>query len=216
MERTNRPRPGCDQIQEAISATLDQERPDVDATTVDLHLGDCATCRTFADGAAMLHRRIRVRPADPVPNLAITILDAVPLRPTGTTEPAWWSARAPWARIGLLLVAALQLVLAVPAFAVGHDHGASVHLARELGSWDVALAVAWVAVVLRPSRAAGLLPFATAFAAVMVGTSVLDVAGGHQSPLDEVHHLLHFAGLTCTWVLSRSGPKVERLIPSFR
>jgi len=216
MERTNHPRPGCDQVQEAISAVLDQERPELDPTTVDLHLGGCATCRAFADGAAALHRRTRVRPADPVPNLAAGILDAIPLQPAGATEPAWWASRARWARIGLLLVAAIQLVLAVPALIMGGEHGHSVHLARELGSWDVALAAAWVAVVLRPSRAAGLLPFATAFATVMVGTSVLDVAGGHQAPLDEVHHLLHFGGLTCTWLLARSGPRVERLIPSFR
>jgi len=215
MERTNHPHPGCDQVQEAISAVLDQERPEIDATTVDLHLGDCATCRAFADGAAALHRRIRVRAADPVPNLAVPILDAVPLH-AEEAEPAWWASRTRWVRIGLLLVAAIQLVMAVPALFMSSEHGASVHLTRELDSWDVALAAAWIAAVLRPSRAVGLLPFATAFAVVMVGTSVLDVAGGHQAPLDEVHHLLHFAGLTCTWLLARSVPRVERLIPSFR
>jgi predicted anti-sigma-YlaC factor YlaD len=215
MERTNDPRLGCDQVQEAISAVLDQERPAIEAMAVDLHLGGCATCRAFADGAAVLHRRIRVRPADPVPNLAAPILDAVPLH-DAAPEPAWWASPTRWARIGLLLLAAIQLVMAVPALLTGSEHGASVHLARELDSWDVALAAAWIAAVIRPSRAVGLLPFTAAFAMVMVGTSVLDVAGGHQAPLDEVHHLLHFAGLTCTWLLARSGPRVERFIPSFR
>jgi predicted anti-sigma-YlaC factor YlaD len=216
MERTNRPRPGCDRVQEAISAVLDDERSEIDLATVELHLTDCPACRAFAGGAAALHRRTRVRPADPVPNLAAAILDAVPLSSGPTTGPQSPPSRVGWARVALLVVAVIQLVMAVPALFMSGEHGASVHLARELDSWDVALAAAWIAAVLRPSRAVGLLPFATAFATVMVGTSVLDVAGGHQAPIDEVHHLLHFAGLTCTWLLARSVPRVERLLPSFR
>jgi predicted anti-sigma-YlaC factor YlaD len=216
MERINRPRPGCDQVQEAISAILDRERSEMDATTVDLHLAGCTTCRAFADGAATLHRRTRVRPADPVPNLAASILDAVPLSSGPASAPASRPSRVGWARVGLLLVAVTQLALAVPALIMGDESGASVHIARELGSWDVALAIAWVAVVLRPSRAIGLLPFATALAAVMVGTAALDVADGHRPPIDEMHHLLDLAGLTCTWLLAKSVPRVERLIPSFR
>ena len=39
----------------------------------------------------------------------------------------------------LLVVALTQLLIALPALVLGDEAGTTVHLARELGSWDAAL-----------------------------------------------------------------------------
>jgi predicted anti-sigma-YlaC factor YlaD len=216
MERNNRPPVACDHVQEAISAGLDHEPATLDGATIEDHLAGCAACRTFDSGATALQRRSRERSTDEVPNLVGSILNAVPLVSDHQDGTGWRPAGlAGAARIALLLVAVVQLVLAVPALVLGDESGASIHVARELGSWDVALAIAWIAVVLRPERAVGLLPFAAALAAVMMGTAILDIIEGHRPVVDELHHTLGVLGLACTWLLSRSVPRVERLLASF-
>ena len=94
--------------------------------------------------------------------------------------------------------------IALPALVLGDEAGTTVHLARELGSWDAALAIAWLVVTWAPRRAAGLLPFAVALAAVMVGTALLDVAERPRRALTgEAHHVLDLAGLAMVWLLAR-------------
>jgi predicted anti-sigma-YlaC factor YlaD len=216
MERTNRPPVACDRVQEAISAALDHEPAQLDRATVDQHMAGCPACRAFTSGATVLQGRTRERATEEAPNLVGSVLNALPLGPGSEAEGRWVPAGlAGAARLALLLVALVQLVLAVPALVLGDESGASIHVARELGSWDVALAVAWIAVVLRPTRAVGLLPFAAALAAVMGATAVLDIMEGHRPVLDELHHALGLVGLGCTWLLSRSVPRVERLLASF-
>ena len=108
-----------------------------------------------------------------------------------------------WARYALFIVAATQLLLALPALLLGDSLGASVHIARELGSWDVALAVGLLYAAWRPERAGGLLPFAAALAGTMALTAVLDVTAGRQSVLSESHHVLELVGLSLLVVLAR-------------
>ena len=52
------------------------------------------------------------------------------------------------------------------------------HVARELGSFDVALAVGLLVAAWQPARAWGLLPVATVLALVMGVTAVLDLVDG--------------------------------------
>jgi predicted anti-sigma-YlaC factor YlaD len=91
----------------------------------------------------------------------------------------------------------------VPLVLFGRDLGASVHVARELGSWDVALAFGLLYAAWKPDKASGLLPFAAALAGAMMVTAVLDVASGRQSVLSESHHLLEIVGLALLVVLAR-------------
>ena len=98
------------------------------------------------------------------------------------------------ARYVLLWVGLTQLVLAVPALA-GDDRGASTHVARELGSWAVALAVGLLVVAWQPRRAAGLLPFALALSGAMALTASLDVIAGHAPASGELLHVLDVAGV---------------------
>jgi predicted anti-sigma-YlaC factor YlaD len=136
-----------------------------------------------------------VRPAEPVPDLSAAIL-AKARGPVGQPFE--------WARYALLTVALPQLVLALPALLLGHATGASLLVAREMGSFDVALAVGLLVAAWQPARANGLLPFAAALAGTLMVTAALDVADGRVPVVGEAHHVLDVAGLVLLWLLTKS------------
>ena len=59
-------------------------------------------------------------------------------------------------RAGLAAVAAAQLAITVPLLLLGHDHDAGAHAAHELGSFDLALAIAFAVGAIRPALRPGL------------------------------------------------------------
>ncbi len=185
----------CEQCRDAVSARLDGEPFGVPEDAVAEHLRTCAACRAFAGAADELHRAMRVRPAEAVPDLSEAIL-AKARRPAGQPFE--------WARYALLTVALTQLVLALPALVLGHDPGASLHVAREMGSFDVALGVGLLVAAWQPARANGLLPFAAALAGTLMLTAALDVADGRVPIVGEAHHVLDVAGLALLWLLTKS------------
>jgi predicted anti-sigma-YlaC factor YlaD len=181
----------CEDFQEAISARIDGEELPIAAAAVDAHLATCVTCTEFAARAQMLARTVRVRQVDAVPDLSPAILAAAPAK-----------VRT-WPRYVLLWIGLTQLVLALPALA-GQESGASTHLARELGSWDVALAVGLLVVAWQPRRASGLLPFALALAGATALTAALDIASGHVPVAGEAIHLIDVAGVVALWMAARA------------
>ncbi len=189
----------CDTIREALSARLDGEAPGLDAAAVDAHLRTCRDCTTWSEELATLHRILRVREAEAVPDLSAAILAAHP-EPRRRSAFAEVISPARWA---LFAVALTQLLLAAPALLLGEDAGATVHVARELGSFDVALAVGLLVAAWQPARAWGLLPLAAALALVMAGTAVLDTVDGRASSFGEAHHLLDVAGVALLWLVAR-------------
>ena len=56
-------------------------------------------------------------------------------------------------RVGLITLAVVQMLLAAPLVLFGRDAGAPIHLAREIGSFDLALAIGFFIVGWRPARA---------------------------------------------------------------
>jgi predicted anti-sigma-YlaC factor YlaD len=189
----------CDTFREALSARLDGEAPGLDDDDIDSHLDTCEACGAWAEELATLHRMVRVREAEVVPDLTAAILgiQPAPVRrsPLGeTVGPARWA---------LFVVALTQLVLAAPALVLGEDSGATVHVARELGSFDVALAVGLLVAAWQPARAWGLLPVVAALALVMATTAVVDVVRGTASGFGEAHHVLDLAGLVLLWMVAR-------------
>lgn len=188
----------CDRFQDALSARLDGEAPPpgLDDDAVDAHVASCAACAAFLAGAGAQHRALRVRAAEPVPDLVGRILGSLPpaVRPGPVRE---------WARYALYAVATTQLLLALPAVLLGEDPGASIHVARELGSFDVALGVGLLWAAWQPRRAAGLLPMVAALAGTMVVTALLDVGRGEAPFGGEAHHVLDLLGLGFLWALTR-------------
>lgn len=194
----------CDMIREALSARLDGEATSLDDDAVDHHLHTCPACTAWADELTALHRVVRVREAEPVPDLTAAILAAAPTATRARRRSPLTEVVSP-ARWALLVVALTQLVLAAPALLLGEDAGASVHVARELGAFDVALAVGLLVAAWQPARAWGLLPVVAALACVMGGTAVLDVVRGTASSLGEAHHVLDLAGVAVLWWVARDA-----------
>ncbi len=184
----------CVRFRDAISARLDGEDAGVEDEAVERHLRTCISCTDFSDQSRVLHRSTRLRAAEPVPDLVGAVL-------ARAETPRRFHPE--WARYALFAVAATQLLLALPALLLGDSLGASVHIARELGSWDVALAFGLLYAAWRPERASGLLPFAAALAGTMALTAVLDITTGRQSVLSESHHVLELVGLSLLVVLAR-------------
>ncbi|HEX3540253.1 MAG TPA: zf-HC2 domain-containing protein [Acidimicrobiales bacterium] len=186
----------CTTYREAISAAMDGEDPGCRHAEVAAHLAGCPACQAWAEVAGSLTRRARVGVADVVPDLTTSIVAGVGFerRPVGSPAVV--------ARLGLLMVAAAQLLLAVPPL-LGRDAGASIHVAHEQGSWDLALAVGLLVVVVQPRRAASLLAVMAALAGGLALTMAVDIAAGRTNAAAEAPHGLAFLGLAFLWLLSR-------------
>ncbi len=200
----------CDAVREALSARLDGEPSGQPDDLVDAHLTGCRACTAWSEELATLHRMVRVREAEPVPDLSAAIVAAFDPSPADRRRAVARSRRpvlgeaVSGTRWALFVVALTQLVLAGPAL-FGDDPGASVHVARELGSFDVALAVGLLVAAWQPARAWGLLPVAAALAAVMAGTAAFDIVDGRASSFGEAHHLLDLAGVALLWLVARDA-----------
>lgn len=207
----------CDTIREALSARIDGEDPGLPDEQLALHLRTCSTCETWAEELGALHRMVRVREADPVPDLTAEILARAPHSDGAGRQPR---AAEPVsvARWVLFAVALTQLVLAAPGLLLGEDAGATVHVARELGAFDVALAVGLLVAAWQPARAWGLLPVTVALGLVVGATAVVDVVQDRAGSLGEAHHLLDLAGVFLLWRVARdeqpAAPSTRRLIAS--
>ncbi len=197
----------CEDCRDAASARLDAEAlPDgLTDDEVDTHLATCSDCRAWVEGATTLHRSLRVRPVAPVVDRTEQILAAVPVsaRPRPVREAV---------RYALLAIGLTQLVLAVPALILAEDAQAPVHVAREMGAFELALGVGILATAWRPRLAAGLLPFAGALAGAMLLTAGIDVAQGQAVALTEAHHVLDLIGVALLTLLHpSSGPHRRHL-----
>jgi predicted anti-sigma-YlaC factor YlaD len=193
----------CAACREAVSAGLDGEELAAPPAAVDAHLASCPGCRRFSDAAAALRDDTRAMPALSAPNLTSAILARIGAEVQGgRSAPAGYHREL---RIALAVVAALQLLLALPALVLGNDGTAPIHAARELGSFSAALAVGFMVCAWQPRRVAGLLPVAGALAAFLAVTAALDLASGRAIALAEASHLLELGGVGLLILLGRSS-----------
>jgi predicted anti-sigma-YlaC factor YlaD len=100
----------------------------------------------------------------------------------------------------------VQLVIVWPGAFLDDWHAAA-HIANELTSWDLGLAVGFLLVAWLPSRAWGALPVIAVMVALLTWTSVADLVTGRAEPTREAVHALQVAGLGCVWALSRCLPR---------
>jgi predicted anti-sigma-YlaC factor YlaD len=181
----------CARARESISATLDGERGSTDRA-VDAHLRRCRACRAFRARAVDLQGTVQEARAL-LPDLTADIVD-------GVARDREWKIE-PWVRIALFALGIAQLALAVPGL-LGTDEGAPIHIAHEVGSWDVALAIGFIFVAWRPLRAVGMLPFVAALSFMLVLTAGIDLVHGHAEAIFETTHLLEVAGSVLLWYLA--------------
>lgn len=179
-------------MRELLSAQLDQESTTDEEATANAHLGRCAQCQAWWSEIGQVNRVLRVRLAEAVPDLASGVLARAHPPTVG---------RRQWVRLCLAAVAAGELVLAAPGLLLG-EGADSVHDARHLGSFGVALSIGLIYVAWRPARAFGILPIVVALAVTMFVSAVVDVAHGRTTSLSEAHHILEIAGLVLVWTLA--------------
>ncbi len=185
----------CDAVREAISASLDGEPSGVERSTLDAHLSDCPGCRLWREDAHELTRRARLVSASQVPVPSAPFLAAL----NAAARPRTWWRSLSLTRGALALVAVGQLVVTIPPLLYGNDHEAPMHVAHELGAFDMALAVGFLVAALRPARAQGMRALVGCAALLLVATAVVDLVAGRTTVSDELPHLLAVAG----WLLLR-------------
>jgi predicted anti-sigma-YlaC factor YlaD len=186
----------CSECRTEVSARLDDEGDPAIAPAVDAHLVGCADCRRWVERTQVLHRHIRVRPVEAPLDRTDAILSAVPLdiRPR---------AARPSARLALAGIGLAHVAVAIPALAFADKERAPIHLAREVGAFELALGVALMVAAWRPRVAAGLVPAAAAAAGGVALAATADLLAGRATVSTEAHHLLTFLGLGLLGVLVR-------------
>ncbi len=162
---------------------------------VDQHLASCPECRVHAERVARLDRVVRVRPAEPVPDLVAAV--------TARARPARLG-RGGWMRPALAWVAVVMLVQSVPPLVLGELGGIDAHFARHLGAFGTALAIGFAFAAWKPHRAFGLLPFTAALVATTLVSIGADVISGTRTPLAELLHVTELAGLVLLWMIAGS------------
>jgi predicted anti-sigma-YlaC factor YlaD len=192
----------CDRVREAISARIDGEDPGVPDGAIEAHLATCAACRGWQQRAHAMTRRARLGGRFLEQDLTARVLAAIPPEPARRQPARRQSARrlgAAWGvgmarRAGLAAVAVAQLAITIPLLILGHDHDTGLHAAHELGSFDLALAIAFAVGAVRPALSAGLAWPCAIAAAGLAGTAIADLAAGQTFGADEAQHLVAVAG----------------------
>jgi len=188
--------PTCVEVRESLSAVMDREWPALRREQVSEHLGGCPVCRSWEVRARDATRRVRLGFPAPSAGLDDRLTAAVVSR-----------SRSRWAmplRIALALVGWAIAVVSLPALVYGVDPEASMHAAHELGSLNVALALALVLAALRPRRAAGILPVLGGAMVLLVFTAGDDVLRGDTTWSHEAPHALVVAGFLLLLGLART------------
>ena len=200
----------CQRSRDIISARLDGEATAFEAEAVYDHLAVCSACRRWEDEALRCSRSVRIGTAGPVPDLSARILAAVTA--TGSPDlPARRRRLDPNAtRAALGVLGFLQLLAGLPALLFGVDGGAPIHVAREIGSFDLALAVGFVFAAWRPAYAPGLLPVAAGLVVALAGSTAADILRNQVSAVAEAGHSPQVLGLMLVAVLARSAVESPR------
>jgi predicted anti-sigma-YlaC factor YlaD len=194
----------CDSARAELSAALDGELSQSLAGPLAEHLTDCVDCQNWRDAAHLLTRRVRLTPARPIPDLTPQILDAVLADRAAHRRP---DRTRRLARVGLVAAALAQFVIVLPSLILG-DAGVGIppHASRELGAFNLALAVGFAAAALRPARARGMLPLVGVATVALVVLAFIDTAHGQTTLLAELPHVITVAGWLLLHRLARADP----------
>jgi predicted anti-sigma-YlaC factor YlaD len=191
----------CEDCRDAVSARLDGEDTGVPADAVDRHLTTCRTCRRFAARVQALGEMVPV-PQEPVADRSAAILAAL-----GVRSPRRPMVPERIARAGLAMTGVMQIVAAL----VGIGLGGVPHTLRDLGAFEIALAIGFLVAALRPSTAAGLLPTAAALALCLLAVVALDIVGGETAVAREGTHVTEFIGVALVWMIARGRSAAYRV-----
>ena len=192
----------CQRAREALSAALDREQQPPLTPELAEHLSTCKACQQWQEALHQLTRRVRLSAARTIPDQTPQLLSAVlaDQQPPENCRPA-----RRFARWGLTAVAVGQLVIIIPALVLGQA-GPLVppHASRELGAFNLALSVGFLAAALRPTRARGMLAVIGAATTALIVLAGIDTALGQTTLLAETPHLITLAGWMTLYLLART------------
>lgn len=181
----------CDVCREALSARIDGEPEPVPAAHVDRHVEACGDCADWYARSARAVRALRLRPAEPVPDLTAAIVDHTdrrPVRPRPVVSP-------------LLRAVLAGLGIAQCGLAVGAHGGHGPLPLCETVAWNLALGLAMLGGAVRPRLVTGAIAVVTAAAAVSAAVLATDVVR-HELPVHRVGaHVVLLAALATLLVL---------------
>lgn len=188
---------------------MDGEPAGMPSHVLDAHVAECPSCRNWQAAALVVTRRARVAPAVPTPDVTRAVLERLgEVAGSPRRRTAWV---VPVARAVLIVLGAVQMALALPPLVgAAATMSAPAHVARESGSWSIALAVAFVAVAVVPRLAAGSLPVLGAFTVVLGSVTVPDLISGQVPTERAAGHLLILAGTLAVAVLAWRGRRIAR------
>lgn len=190
----------CSIYRDELSARLDGEEPSIGDELLDRHLATCMSCASFARSTQSIHRAIRVRAAEPIPDLHASILDRIePLAPSSLGERS--ESAISWTRYVLAVLGLTMIILSIPSLVL-HGSNDALHMSRELGAWDAAFGAGLLFAAWQPARARGLFPMAAALAGFMILAASIDVITGRATFVDEYHHVLELSGVAALWYLA--------------
>jgi predicted anti-sigma-YlaC factor YlaD len=203
----------CGTAREALSALLDGEALPCARGDLDTHIATCDECQQWREAAHLVTRRARLTSALSVPNSTERILAAVLAdRPA---RPGILYARL--LRSGLAATALAHGVIFVPAIVGRAGLGVPLQAARELGVFNITLAVALLGAAVRPAWARAMLPVVGVAAGLLELVDVVDTAGGSTTLAAEAPHLITLLGAVLLAMLTRlaggdsGGPGQRRL-----
>jgi predicted anti-sigma-YlaC factor YlaD len=186
----------CETCYTAMSARLDGEDPGVSDEAIEAHLAQCANCRHRLLAATRVTRRVRVAPAEPVPDLSAAIMAGFPADAGAVSG----RSRVGLLRAALAVVAASQLAGAVLLVLLDQAH-----VRHEVAAWNLALGLSLAAVAWQVRRAAGLLPLLAGLVVAMGSVELVDgLRHGFHPPVLAAHSLLVVA-LVLVWLLARNA-----------
>ena len=197
----------CVIVQEELSAELDAELPSGRSHAVVAHLLICTNCQGWLANVSSMHRAQRVSAAEPVPDLSQRVMAALvaeQARKAAVSRPSL----VPTARIALVIVAAVAALAVIPELAHRNDFTATAHGARELGTFELALAVGFAVAAWRPAQAKLVAMLGVLVSTGLVLTGALDVMAGRTALGIEVHHALEVMGTVLACVIARFTPSV--------
>jgi predicted anti-sigma-YlaC factor YlaD len=185
-----------------VSARIDGEPPGIPEAEVDAHLAACTACRHWATSAERLTRRLRLAPAEAIPDLSGMVVSTV----MRGNQHRRWSRRLTTLRIALAVVAVTQAALTLSIGIAGDLFDTPLHVNREAGAWNLALASGLLAVAWQTRRAAGVLPLLATAVVMIFGFELLDLARKHTGLAALLPHLLLVVALALVVMLARMSP----------
>ena len=205
---------GVQRVSGTAVGRMDGEAADLPAAQLDEHLSGCVACRSFAESAVAVNRRLRVRPAPALPDLSGPILArlARPERRAATPGRRRWPTLA---RVALGLVALAQLALgAAQLFRLSHmgmnmtamaGMPGQDHLFNESTAWNIAVGIGLLFAGGWPRLARGFLAPLGVFVLVLTIVSIGDIVSRQVTAGRLESHVFLVLGLVLLFVVDRTS-----------